>query len=124
MDEGDLVQSLLQSLPGSPPLFGDPSYVPCHMEHVRLLRFLKDRLLEATNAYVRRPTDYGGGAGGPGKDVGVQAGPSMVGKGGDAGPETMGDDKLLNQGGARSKELPAAAVTSLCEIRFNRKDVK
>jgi hypothetical protein len=71
---------------------------------------------------------YGGGSG-QGKDVAVQAGPSMLGSGGGGGGGGgggMDDDRILSNAGgaAKSTEMPSIAVTSLCEIKFNRKDVK
>ena len=66
-----------------------------------------------------------GGRSGRGVEVGVQAGPSMLSGGGGGGGSGMDDDKILNSGGGSlSKEMPSVAVTSLCEIKFNRKDVK
>ena len=57
----------------------------------------------------------------------MQAGPSMMSSSGGGDPGGgMEDDRILgNSGGpAKSTEMPAIAMTSLCEIKFNRKDVK
>jgi len=55
-------------------------------------------------------------------EIGIQAGPSMLMKrGGSKGDHLgMGASGILR----RTNELPDRAVTSLCEIKFNRKDVK
>ena len=58
------------------------------------------------------------------KEIGVQAGEAM-GKGGKRGKGgTMGDDDSSATGPGGKRGLPAVAATSLCEIRFDRKDVK
>ena len=59
-------------------------------------------------------------------DMGCQAGQPMLGRGG-AGSQVGLASEAAREGGLApggKRDLPTLAVTSLCEIKFNRKDVK
>ena len=56
-------------------------------------------------------------------DAGCQAGGAGGGGAGGGGAGGAGGGALGGDPNARSKSLPNSATTSLCEIRFNRKDV-
>jgi len=61
-------------------------------------------------------------------EIGVQAGPPGVGgggKGGGGGAMAMVDDERAADGAPTEQgKLPGVAMTSLCEIQFNKKNVK